>query len=92
MINFDQKIRELAGDDVFYARYSDDIILIGENNQVFKIFELAKQEIKNLVKLEIKDEKTKITNFKNGICISSKYLRNNSGVVVNTTNPRLEYL
>ncbi len=70
LINFDRKIKEYAAqNDIYYCRYSDDILLILPKNEgvLNAAIEAVKREISNAgPELSIKDRKTHIKVFQQG--------------------------
>lgn len=64
MLDFDQevfdKIESING---FYQRYSDDLIIICEQENEDEIIEFIRDRIDNLAKLEISESKTKVYRF-----------------------------
>lgn len=64
MLDFDNyifdKVKAIKG---FYQRYSDDMIIVCEQQFEDEVLTLIRDKIKNLVKLEIKPEKTKLYRF-----------------------------
>ncbi len=67
MYNFDSKVIDKYP-DIFYRRYSDDILIVCDTNKAEKVklflFDLISESL-----LEIQTEKTNLATFKNGLCI-----------------------
>jgi hypothetical protein len=67
MYDFDREIVDKYP-DVFYRRYSDDILIVCDQNKVEEIqiflFNLINESL-----LEIQPEKTNMATFRNGICV-----------------------
>lgn len=66
MLDFDidifNRVNTING---FYQRYSDDMIIVCEQQFEDEVIELIRDKIKNLVNLEIKPDKTKLYRFEN---------------------------
>lgn len=65
MLSFDEAIIErlTLKNNVFYRRYSDDIVVICEQDQIFQIEKVVEEEIKK-IDLKVSFEKTEKTLFK----------------------------
>src|SRR5699024_8585470 len=64
MLDFDQEIfDEISSIRGFYQRYSDDLIIICEQQYEDDVLKLIKDKIKNLVDLKIEPNKTKVFRF-----------------------------
>ena len=91
MLDFDEHIfTEADSRNAFYQRYSDDIIIVCDQNDETYFSKLIKDEIENQVKLEIQSSKTNIYRYELN---QDNILA--GGIVVNnivTTNKQLEYL
>ena len=92
MLDFDKEVYDIVSfKKGFYQRYSDDLIIVCEQQYEDDMIKLIRDKIGNLVKLEIKAEKTKLYRFEH---IKDEFM----GFEVNeiTKNPNfnkaLEYL
>jgi hypothetical protein len=64
MLDFDQKVfDEVNSIGGFYQRYSDDLIIVCEQQYENEIIKTVRQCIENLAKLEIQAKKTKVYHF-----------------------------
>lgn len=64
MLDFDREVFERVSDIYgFYQRYSDDLIIVCEQQYEDDMIKLLRDRIENLVKLDIKPEKTKLYRF-----------------------------
>lgn len=64
MLDFDQEVFDKVNSiNGFYQRYSDDLIIICEQENEDEIIKFIRDRIKNLAELEISESKTKIYRF-----------------------------
>ncbi|ABQ05360.1 reverse transcriptase/maturase family protein [Flavobacterium johnsoniae] len=64
MMDFDQEVYDkIVSNKGFYQRYSDDLIIICEQEFEDDIIKFVRDRIQNLVKLEISESKTKVYRF-----------------------------
>lgn len=68
MIDFDKVVfRFVKSIGGYYRRYSDDIFIVCEHGEKDKVYDFVSKEIKKLGQaIEIKDQKTEISNFHTG--------------------------
>lgn len=92
MLDFDQevfdKINSIGG---MYQRYSDDLIIVCEQQFEDEILYFIRDRIKNLARLEIHEDKTKVYRFDNSFGKFQGFEINEKTKVVNK-NKTLEYL
>lgn len=64
MLDFDQEVyNKVESNEGFYQRYSDDLIIVCEQQFEDDIIKFIRDRIQNLVKLEISESKTKVYRF-----------------------------
>lgn len=90
MLDFDDKVfMETQNRQAYYQRYSDDMIIICDQEDEEYFYELIRESIEKLTKLEIQEKKTNIYRYS---MISNTFCGGMLKDGVITTHKQLEYL